>query len=165
MPVGCACACVCATLFSTCELLHRSVWVAARTEQLGDAFGRWLSHGPPGNVPCHASVITSRRKGWSTADHVGQATSVLALCQLVAYLSSIHYSLGNSWSYIAHVNTRLKATFGYVALSPVFSMAPGMVNVQRFGGVFEHAPKGEMSLLNWNGAGNSQKSKVIPWCF
>lgn len=131
-----------ATLFSTCELLRRSVWVAAGAKQLGDAAGTWLCHGPQGNVPCRASAITLRRKGRSAVDHVGQATSALALCQLVAHLSSVHGSLGNSWSSIAHMNTRLKITFSYIAWSPAFSVAPLTVNLQRSGGVFEYALKG-----------------------
>lgn len=133
----------------------------SKAEQLGDAFGKWLCHGPQRNMPCRASAITLKRKGWSTVDRIGQAMPALALCLLVAHLSSIHYCLGNSWSYITHMNTRLKTTFSYVAWSPVFSRAPVMVNLQRFGGVFEFALKGEMSMWTKMVVGTPRNQKLF----
>lgn len=81
-PAGCACAGVHAShtvRHRSCQALLCSVWLAP------EGFpGEVVVPRPSGVMAC--SVTTLRRKGWSAAPHVGQATSALGFCKLVGYL-------------------------------------------------------------------------------
>lgn len=165
MPVGCACACV-----------HVSVRCCfPRTSCSVGLFG-WQHEPSSWGMPlgggcamvrrgtCLAMPQQSHRGGkaglqWTTLDRPHQHW--LFVNRLHISAATTWQLLGNSWSYITHMNTRFKTTSSYVAWSHAFSMAPVMVNLQRFGGVFEYALKGEMPMWTKMVLGTPRNKKLF----
>lgn len=131
LPAGCACAWAHEPHTLTCQALPASVWVAAGAEHSQ-------------RIPWGGGCVSALRKGWSAADHVGQATPALDFCELVADLSSTHCP-HLSWSYI---------TIWTLNLKPLLAMLLGVLTslwhqwwwICMDGGMDEYRLKGEVPV-------------------
>lgn len=148
------CLSACVTLFSTHELLHGSVWVAARAEQLGMSLGGGCAAASSRTHP--AVPQWSRWEGkaglqWTPLDGPRQCwffTNWLRIA--AAFPISLAKAEGTS-----HVWTPSLTTLG------AFSMAPAMENLLRLGGVFEYALKAEISVWTKLVLGTPRKQRVF----
>ena len=100
MPVGCVYACVHVPVWHCFPCVSCSVtlfWWQHKPSSWGMTLGGGCAMAP--GVTCLAVPQQSHRGG-KVVGHVRRATSALAFCQLDAYLSSFHCSLGSRWSYV-----------------------------------------------------------------